>query len=106
MAQPWKSKFRNQPVVTDEGRFASKKEYARWCHLKLREKAGEISKLERQVRFALEINGTKICTYIADAVFFEGQRRVVEDVKGVITPEFRLKQKLMKAILNIDVETV
>jgi hypothetical protein len=31
---------------------------------------------------------------------------VVEDVKGVITPEFRLKQKLMKAILNIDVETV
>ena len=106
MPQPWKSKYRNQPVITDEGRFASKKEYARWCVLKLREKAGEISKLERQVRFRLEINQIHICDYVADAVFFEGQRRVVEDVKGVITPEFRLKAKLMKAILNIEVETV
>ena len=52
----WKNKYRAQPVVTDEGRFASKKEYADWCALKLREKAGLISHLERQVKFPLSVN--------------------------------------------------
>lgn len=102
----WKNKYMAQPVVTDEGRFASKKEYADWCALKLREKLGHISHLERQVPFDLTVNGQHICRYVADAVFFEGGKRVVVDSKGVITPEFRLKSKLMKAIYNIEVELI
>ena len=102
---PWKTnKFRAQSVLTEEGRFASKREHAHWCLSKLREKAGEITRLERQVRFKLDINGVHICDYIADEVYFQGERRVVCDVKGVETPEFKLKRKLMKAIFNIDVE--
>lgn len=100
------NKYRAQPVRDDDGYFASKKEHRHWQTLKLRERAGEISKLERQVRFHLEHNGIRICDYVADFVYFEGQRRVVCDVKGFVTPEFRLKSKMMKAFLSIDVETV
>lgn len=106
MTQPWKSKFRNQPVVTDEGRFASKKEYARWCHLKLREKAGEISKLERQVRMRFEHGGVHICDYVCDFVYFEKGVRVWEDVKGVRTPVFSIKAKLARAFYGVEVREV
>jgi hypothetical protein len=99
------NKYRAKAVVTDEGRFASQREYQHWCVSKLREKAGEISHLERQKRFRLEINGHQICDYVADEIFFDKakQARVVVDVKGVKTPVYRLKKKLMKALLNIDV---
>lgn len=103
--QPWKSKFRNQPVITAEGRFASKKEYRDWCDLKLRERAGEIKNLQRQVRFELSHNGIHICDYIADAVYFEGQKRVVYDSKGFETDVFKIKKRLMKSLLHIDVVT-
>lgn len=100
------SKYRAQPVRDEDGYFASKKEHKHWQVLKLRERVGEISKLERQVRFKLAHNGIHICDYVADFVYFENQRRVICDVKGYVTPEFKLKAKLMKAILSIDVETV
>ena len=103
-----KSKYRAQPVVTDEGRFASKKEWADWCALKVREKAGLISDLERQVTFALSINNQKICSYVADAVFVDTttKQRIVADSKGVSTPVFKLKKRLMKALLNITVQEI
>lgn len=102
----WKNKYRAQPVVTDEGRFASKKEYADWCALKLREKAGLITHLQRQVKFPLTINAQLVTTFIADAVFFENGKRVVVDSKGVQTPVYRLKKKLMRALLNIEVQEI
>ena len=105
MTQPWKSKFRNQPITTEEGRFASQKEHRDWLNLKLRERADEIQRLERQVRIPITINGQLICTYIADAVWFEKGQRVVFDSKGYETPEFKLKKKLLKALLNIEVIT-
>lgn len=101
--QPWKRKFRNQPVRTAEGYFASKKELADWQDLKLREKAGQIDRLQRQVKFALTHNGVHICNYIADAVFFENGKRVVADSKGYRTDVYRLKAKLMKAFYNIEI---
>ena len=100
------SKYRAQPVRDEDGYFASKKEHKHWQVLKLRERAGEISKLERQVRFKLDHNGIHICDYVADFVYFEGPRRIICDVKGYVTPEFRLKSKMMKAFYSIDVETV
>lgn len=100
----WKNKYRAQPVVTDEGRFASKKEYADWCYLKQQERAGIITRLERQVKFDITCNGgQKICSYTADAIYFRNGQRVVVDSKGVKTPVYRLKKKLMKVLLNIEV---
>ena len=99
------NKYKARPVTTEEGRFASQREYQHWCVSKLREKAGEISHLERQVRFKLAIGPHHICDFIADEVFTDTAtgKRVVVDVKGVKTPVYKLKKKLMKALLNIDV---
>lgn len=105
-AAPSRRKYKNQPIVTEEGRFASKKEYADWCALKLREKAGLITRLERQPKFRLSVNGQLVTTYIADAVFFKNGKRVVVDSKGVQTPVYRLKKKLMRALLNIEVQEI
>ena len=73
-------------------KFDSKWEAERWGQLKAMEKAGVVTQLERQIKYELSINDVKICNYI-----------VVEDAKGILTPEFKLKQKMMKAIHNIDI---
>jgi hypothetical protein len=41
----------------------------------------------------------KICSYRADFVYLETAtgEQVIEDVKGMITPEYRIKAKLMAA---------
>lgn len=88
--------------------FASKAEAKRYFELKLLEKAGKIGPLERQYQYDLTVNGYKVGTYIADFVYIEyidGADRLphVEDVKGVRTPLYRLKKKLMKAIYGIDI---
>src|ERR1700755_3424479 len=46
-------KYRNHPITIDGQRFDSKKEAHAWAELKLREKAGEIHDLQRQVSFPL-----------------------------------------------------
>ena len=103
MPQAWKSKYRAQPVVIDGLRFASKKEGARYLELKLLEKAGHIKNLELQPRYDFIINGVNCGFYKADFRYFENGKRIVEDVKGVRTPIFSLKSKLLKALYNVEV---
>ena len=72
------------------------------------ERAGIVTNLQRQIKFLLEINNQKICTYIADFEYdIERENgiidHVIEDAKGIQTPEFKLKKKMMKAIHNIDI---
>lgn len=102
-------KYRNQPVVIDGIRFASKREGAYYGALKDREKRGEVTGVELQTPFKLlGPKGELIATYKADFVFWDAQqaRRRVIDVKGVETPEFKLKKKMMRALLGIEVEVV
>ena len=89
-------------------KFDSRWEAERWGQLKAMERAGVISELERQIKYELSINDVKICNYIADFRYLQQEedgfsRLVVEDAKGVLTPEFKLKKKMMKAIHNIDI---
>lgn len=91
------TKYRAKPVVIDGVRFASQAEARRYGQLKLLEKAGQISGLELQPKFPVVVNGMKVCTYIGDFAYFDGKGRIVEDVKGVQTPMFRLKRKLVEA---------
>jgi hypothetical protein len=89
-------------------KFDSRWEAERWGQLKAMERAGVISELERQIKYELSINDIKICNYIADFRYLQQEedgfsRLVVEDAKGVLTPEFKLKKKMMKAIHNIDI---
>jgi hypothetical protein len=86
--------------------FDSKREAARYAELKLLEKGGFIRQLELQPAFEFELNGKVIFKYIADFRYFEGKTRVVEDVKGVQTPLFRLKRKLIESQFNIKIVLV
>ena len=104
-----KSKYRAVPVVYDGIRFHSLGECERYIELKLQEMAGAIKNLRLQVPFILaesvKINGRKVPSmkYKADFVYEEDGRQVVEDYKGVMTPVYRIKRHLMKAIHGIDI---
>jgi len=108
LPRPKKSKFKNIRTEIDGIKFQSKREGAYYSQLKIREKAGEVYDVKLQNRHALTINGQLICTYVSDFEFYDQieKRHRVVDVKGVRTPEFNLKKKLMKAILGIEVEIV
>jgi hypothetical protein len=96
-------KFGNTKTTVDGIIFDSKAESKHWFELKIRERAGEISNLQRQVTYRLEVNGELICKYIADYVYMENGQEVTADCKGFITPEFRIKAKLFKAIYGRDI---
>ena len=83
--------------------FASKAEMTRWIELQLLERGGGITGLRRQVRFPLAMNGEPICVYVADFVYIEDGVEVVEDRKGVKTPEFKLKAKMFRAQYGKDI---
>lgn len=100
------SKYRNKPIEIDGRVFHSQKEGRHYIALKTLERAGKISELECQVVYPLDVNGQRICKYILDFRYREADQRVHEDVKGVETPAFKLKRKLMKAIYGIEVRCV
>lgn len=88
-------KYRAQPVVIDGVRFDSSGEAARWHELKLLERTGAIQHLQRQVRIALHapivgsegrcLGLVEIGALVPDFVYWEGDRRVVEDFKSPAT---------------------
>jgi hypothetical protein len=100
------SKFHNVPKRVDGILFHSGKEARRYVELRGMERAGIIRDLELQPRYRLEFNGERICDYIADFRYHDNERRadIVEDVKGVRTEVYKLKKRLMKALLDIEVE--
>ncbi|MBB4861373.1 hypothetical protein HNP46_000184 [Pseudomonas nitritireducens] len=98
-----KSKFKAEPVNAPEGYFDSKGEYKRFLDLQLLERAGVISDLRRQVRYPLQIGDCLVSTYIADFVYTEKGREVVEDFKGFRTREYLQKKRLMKDIHGIEI---
>ena len=100
-------KFNAKSKVVDGIRFHSSWEAARWGELRLLERAGEITKLLRQVRYELFLNGIHICDYIADFEYMQAGKMVVEDAKSPATrklPDYRIKIKLMFAAYGIVVQ--
>tara|TARA_R100001377_G_scaffold66585_2_gene41854 strand:+ start:3898 stop:4215 length:318 start_codon:yes stop_codon:yes gene_type:complete len=92
------NKYGNIKTVVDNIKFDSKAEARRYLELKLLEKAGKISNLELQPRYDIKIGGKYIAHYKADFRYFTAKETVVEDVKGVKTPIYRLKKKLVEAL--------
>ena len=94
------NKYRNIKTVIDGIKFDSKAEARRYTELKLLEKAGEISNLKLQPRFILqhsfkhEGKTIRAITYIADFQYTEGDKEIVEDVKGMETAVFKIKKKM------------
>lgn len=103
------NKYHARKVVAQGQVFDSEKEYARYLELKLLEKAGEISGLERQVKYDLipkqmDEEGKMIerpTVYVADFQYRDNNTGefIVEDVKGYRRGQayavFSLKRKLM-----------
>jgi hypothetical protein len=98
------SKYNAKRTEVDGIVFHSRAEAARYGELKLAQKAGAISGLALQVRYPLTVNGVKVADYVADFVYVEpGRGQVVEDRKGVRTPVYNLKKKLMRALYGIEI---
>lgn len=94
------SKYHAKKTVVDGITFDSRKEADRYLVLKSMEEDGAIEDLRRQVRYelvpAFDVDGRHyrpVC-YVADFVYREDGREVVEDVKGMMTDVYRLKSKL------------
>lgn len=103
------NKYGAKKTEIDGLRFDSKAEAKFYTRLKLREKAGEVSAVELQRPFpVLGPKGELITTYKADFAFWdhsEDRFRVI-DVKGVETPVFKLKRKLVRAFCGVEIEVV
>lgn len=67
--------------------------------------AGQIRGLKWQVRFELipKQSGERACHYVADFVYEENGVRVVEDCKGMRTPLYVVKRKLMLFVHGIKI---
>lgn len=98
-----KNKYHNKKLETPDGKFDSKREYQEWCRLKLLQKAGLISALERQKEFQLiptirtEKETLRRTSYFADFFYFDTSLNVwvANDTKGYKTDVFQIKKKLM-----------
>ena len=99
MRWPTYNKYGNRKTVVDGITFDSQKEASYWQELKLRERAGEVTGIQRQVKIEL-IPKTKLyraCYYVADFMFTDRKtgKTVFVDVKGMQTDVYRLKKKLL-----------
>ncbi len=116
----WHQNVKRAPVAerTVDGLvFDSKSEARRWSELRLLERAGEISDLERQKQFRLAFNGRPVmirskgfpngrpCTYTLDFQYMLAKTGeiVFEEHKGMDTPEARLRRAVVEALYNIEI---
>jgi hypothetical protein len=83
--------------------FASQREANRYRELLLLQHAGAIWDLRLQPAFDLRVKGTVVGRYVADFMYRTDHGFVIEDVKGVKTPVYRLKKKLLKVLYDIDI---
>lgn len=125
------SKYGNVKRRTADGILHdSSKEARRWTELKLLERAGIITHLQRQVEYILipkqeerykrisPKTGKRLkdgvrtleheCCYVADFVYNDAKtgELIVEDTKGVKTKDYIIKRKLMLWIYNIRVKEI
>lgn len=95
-----RSKYHAKKTTVNGITFDSRREAHRYLVLKSMEEDGAIKDLRRQVRYelvpAFDVDGNhyRPMFYVADFVYVEDGKEVVEDVKGMATDVYRLKSKL------------
>nr|UVX65820.1 MAG: protein of unknown function (DUF1064) [Bacteriophage sp.] len=96
-----RNKYHAKRTSVDGITFDSKREADRYLVLKSMEEDGAIEDLRRQVRYELipafdvDDKHYRPVFYVADFVYVENGKEVVEDVKGMRTDTYRLKSKLV-----------
>ena len=104
-----RSKYKNIKTEIDGITFDSKKEAKHYCDLKILLRQGLITDLTLQPKFKYnDDNGKLAFTYIADFQFYDviDKKWRVQDVKGVLTPIYKLKKKLIEPRHNIEIEEI
>ena len=100
------SKYKAVKTVVDGITFASKREaYYYRLYSKMQE-AGMIKNLKLQTSIPFKLNGEKVFTYKPDFEYDDENGHHIVDVKGVETPLFRLKKKLIEKLYKINIEIV
>lgn len=96
-----RSKYGNKKTTIDDEKFDSQKEARRWGELKIKNRAGLISKPIRQ--YAFELPGG--IEYRADFVYFDYLQKkfIVEDTKGVRTDVYIIKKKLLLEACGLEI---
>lgn len=98
------SKYGAIKTDVDDIIFDSRKEANRYCELKMLVKEGSIVSLELQPAFDLLVSsGKSVGKYKADFKYYDCEKKswIVEDVKGMKTPVYRLKKKIVEAVYGI-----
>jgi hypothetical protein len=98
-----KHKFKAIRCEADGIKFASKKERKRYLELKILQQAGDVLFFLRQAPFHLQGGVKYVCDYL---VFWSDETVTVEDVKGVRTPMYIAKKKLVEAIYPIKIKEI
>jgi hypothetical protein len=102
------NKYQNQTTLVDGIAFDSKREARRYAELRLLEKGGVISGLETQKRYEIVPKSAygRALYYIADFVYTENGKSVIEDVKGVKTQIYVLKKRLIAEQYGIKIQEI
>lgn len=104
-------KYKSVRTTVNGITFDSKSEARRYEVLRLLERDGRISELQLQPSFVLapavrfsDVKRQKpALKYVADFEYIENGVTVIEDVKGMQTPVFKIKRHLLKTVHGIDV---
>ena len=91
-----KNKYNAKKVEYNGIKFDSAFELKCWEYLEQLESEGKIKDLNRQVRFELLPANClyRALNYVADFTFFVKDKYIVADAKGLVLPEFKIKQKI------------
>ena len=123
------AKYKNKHCVVNGIAFDSYAEGRRYAYLTMLQKSGRISNLRTQVQYELipaqRAKSTDVykrgprkgepkpgyiienaVKYIADFVYVQDGKTVVEDVKGKRTKDYIIKRKLMLYVHNIKIREV
>ena len=90
------NKYNAHKVEYNGIKFDSAFELKCWQYLEQLESEGEIKDLNRQIKFELLPANClyRALNYVADFTFNVGDRYIVADAKGLVLPEFKIKQKI------------
>ena len=110
-AEPKRSRFLAQGVRDEHGQyFHSKSELQRWRELLLLAHAGEISDLQRQVSYPLNIVGAHGIAHVGDFTpdfqYREHGILVIEDFKSPRTAKetaYRLRKQIFEALYGVTI---
>jgi hypothetical protein len=101
-----RSKFNaKKAYCSNAHKHDSKREAARCDELHVLWSAGVIADLVIHPQFWFVINGKQVkhdngrrCGYKPDFSYTENSQEIVEDIKGMVTPDFTLRKAIFKAL--------